>query len=118
MAANGGSFKKGHSIKKGKSSPGSGRTPDWLKVEASKIGDPLEVIRFYWNVARGEEMEQVVTDAGESISTPAQVKDRLKAGELYLDRVVGKVTQPMEHSGDIGSRLVFIHPATGTAETR
>ena len=57
-------------------------------------------------------MEQVVTDKGESIATPAQVKDWLRAGELYLDRVIGKVPQGMELTGGEGDPLLSIPTAT------
>lgn len=106
-----GTFQPGNRASVG--NKGGGRPPDWIKQEAAKIGDPLAIVRFYWDVANGKDLEQVVTDSGVSIAVPAPVKDRLRAGELYLDRVIGKVTQPMEHTGDIGSRVIFVFPEDG-----
>ena len=100
-------FKKGHKLAKGGKREGSGRPADRFKEEAAKIGDPLTILRFYWNVANGEELEQVVTDAGVAIPTPASVKDRLKAGELFLDRTIGKVKQEMEVAGKDGEPLTI-----------
>lgn len=73
--------------------PGAGRPPDWMREEIEQIGNPLEVIRFYYDVATGKDMEQVVTDSGEVVRVPAAVRDRLKAGDSYLDRRIGKVPQ-------------------------
>jgi hypothetical protein len=85
--------------------PNSGRPTTEFLERARQIGDPIEILQLYWDVATGKDMEQVVTDAGVSIATPAQVKDRLKAGELYLDRILGKVPQGMEVSGADGSEF-------------
>lgn len=91
--------------------PNSGRpTAEFLR-RAAEIGDPIKILQLYWDVATGKDMEQVVTDAGESIATPAQVKDRLKAGELYLDRVIGKVPQGVEVSDPNGDPLFGVPTA-------
>ncbi len=105
-----GRFAKGHSVKKGKASPGSGRTPDWLKEKCKQIVDKRKLVEFLGKVAGGENTEQVVTDQGETLSVPAPIKDRIKATEILLDRGFGKVSQPLEHSGEVGGRLLFIHP--------
>lgn len=91
---------------------GAGRPGYDFLQRARKIGDPLQILQLYWDVATGKDMEQVVTDAGDSISTPAQVKDRLKAGELFLDRVIGKVPQGMEVTGADGDPFNEISTAT------
>jgi hypothetical protein len=85
--------------------PNSGRPSTEFLERAKQIGDPIQILQLYWDVATGKDMEQVVTDAGESIATPAQVKDRLRAGELYLDRVIGKVPQGVELSDPDGDPL-------------
>lgn len=108
-------FEKGHKLAKGGKREGSGRPTDRFNQEKSKIGDPLAILRFYWDVANGAELEQVVTDAGVTIPTPASVKDRLKAGELYLDRVIGKVPQGMELTGADGDPFSGI-PTPALAE--
>lgn len=98
-------FTQGHKLAHGGARNGAGRKADEFKSKARKIGDPLKILQFYWDVANGKELEQVVTDGGVSIAVPAPVKDRLKAGELYLDRVIGKVTQVI--SGEDGGPLTI-----------
>lgn len=91
-------FAKGEDERRGQGGAreGAGRPSDGLRTKAREIGDPVQILQFYWDVANGKNMEQVVTDAGESIATPAQVKDRLRAGELFLERAVGKVAQELD----------------------
>lgn len=89
----------------GGSRPNSGRPTAEFILKAREIGDPIEILQLYWDVATGKDMEQVVTDAGVSIATPAQVKDRLRAGELFLDRTVGKVDQGILLGGIDGDPL-------------
>ena len=81
-------------------------------LRVAEIGDPLEILKMYWSVAIGEPMEQVVTDAGVSIATPAQVKDRLRAGELFLDRRLGKVDQGILLGDTNGDPLAGISTET------
>lgn len=107
-------FERNNDAAKGGARDGAGRPPDWLKEEILKIGDPLEIIRFYHRVATGEDLEQVVTDSGESVSVPASVKDRLRAAELFLDRAIGKVPQGMEVTGANGSAFSAV-PTTELA---
>jgi hypothetical protein len=92
---------------------GAGRTPDWLKAECDKILDRCELFKFLGDIIEGKDVEQAVGDQGETISIPPAVRDRLKAAEMLLDRRFGRAQQTIEHSGDIGSRLVFIHPPDG-----
>lgn len=101
-------FKKRNKLAKGGAREGAGRPADWLKEEAAKVGDPLKIIRFYYDVADGQELEQIVTDTGETVRVPAAVKDRLRAGEQYLDRAVGKVPQAMEVTGANGSEFASL----------
>jgi hypothetical protein len=103
MAGQGKPFEKGHRLSRGGARPGAGRPTDSLKAAIEEIGDPLQIIRFYYDVACGADLEQVVTDSGETVRVPAAVKDRLRAGELYLDRRIGKVPQAMEVTGADGS---------------
>lgn len=69
--------------------------------EVKKIGDPLKVIQFFYDVSQGAELEQVVTDTGETVRVPASVKDRIRAGEAYLERTIGKVKEQIEMSGSV-----------------
>lgn len=106
-------FKKGQSGNPKGSKPGSGvgRKPDWLKEKCRKIIGDAKLVEFLGKVAGGANTEQVVTDQGETLSVPAPIKDRLRAVEMLLDRGYGKASQPIEHSGDSGSRLIFVHPS-------
>ena len=91
-------FERGNKLAPGGPRENSGRPPDWLKAEIQKIGDPLKVIQFFYDVSQGADLEQVVTDSGETVRVPAAVKDRIRAGEAYLDRRIGKV--PLEVKTD------------------
>lgn len=74
---------------------GAGRKPDWLKAAIEEIGDPLKVIQYLYDVNQGIEKETLVV--GETtIKVPAPVKDRIRAGEAYLDRRMGKVPQALD----------------------
>lgn len=105
-------FKPGQSGNPKGSTPGSGvgRKPDWLKEKCRKIVKDKKLVEFLADVANGKNIEQVVNAEGETLPLPAPVKDRIKATELLLDRGFGKVSQTLEHVGEGGSRLVFIHP--------
>lgn len=89
---------------------GAGRNPDWLRAKCDEIIEKYDLMAFLGKVAGGENVEQVVTDQGETLPVPASVKDRLRAAEMLLDRRYGKPTQSLEHSGEINgsSRLVFV----------
>lgn len=102
-------FKKGFDANraKGGAREGAGRPAEWLKQKCQEAGPKL--IEFLIAVANGENMEQVVTSAGETVGVPAAVKDRIKASEIVLERGYGKVTQPLEHSGEIG-KTVWLLP--------
>lgn len=89
-------FKAGHSTKLGKPSPGSGRTPDWLKQKCQEIVDRAKVVEFLADVVNGSDVEQAVGGEGEVIRVPAAVRDRIKAAEILLDRGYGKPGQPLD----------------------
>jgi hypothetical protein len=89
-------FAPGHTIKLGKPSPGSGRTPDWLKARCQEIIDKAQVVEFLGSVVAGEDVEQAVGDQGEAIRLPASVRDRLRAAEILLDRGFGKPNQSLD----------------------
>lgn len=40
----------------------------------------------------------------------ARPETRLDALKWLVERVHGKVSQPIEHSGETGTRLIFMHP--------
>ena len=88
-------FTKGNKAggnKKGSKSPGSGKTPDWLKEKCQNIVDKNNLIEFLGKIASSEDQN---------------TKDRMKAIEMLLDRGFGKPQQTMEHSGDKGRPLTI-----------
>lgn len=89
-------FEVGNTVKLGKPSPGSGRTPDWLKAKCQEIVDKAKVIEFLADVVNGVDVEQAVGGEGEVIRVPAAVRDRIKAAEILLDRAFGKAGQPLD----------------------
>lgn len=104
-------LKHGVTGAKGGAREGAGRTPEWLKAECDKILDKCKLFEFLGSVVAGEDVEQAVGDQGETIRIPPAVRDRLRAAEMLLDRRFGKASQPLEHSGETGSRIVIVRPA-------
>lgn len=96
MAGKGKPFANGHRIRAGSKNPNAGRPPDWLKSKCQDLIDKNDLVGFLSNVASGEDMEQVVTDAGEAIRCPASIRDRLRAAEMLLDRGFGKADSKMD----------------------
>lgn len=88
---------------------GGGRHPDWLKAKCAKILKDKKLIEFLGNVASGKDVEQKINENGEVLKVPADVKDRLRAVEMLLDRGFGKPIPDIEGlgGGDKG-RLVFV----------
>ena len=68
----------------------AGRPADWLIKKCQTLVDKRELVEFLADVASGKDMEQVVTDGGETIRVPASVKDRIRATEILLNRGFGK----------------------------
>lgn len=81
--------------------PGCGRPADWFKKKCLAIVEKDNLLGFLGKVARGENVEQVVTDQGETLPVPASVKDRMRAIEMLLDRGLGRCVTPIEHSGSV-----------------
>lgn len=86
---------KGNKFATGGKREGAGRKPDEFNIAVQQIGDPLKVIQFYYETSQNKK---------------AEMRDRLKAAELYLARRVGNVPQSLEHTGAGGSRLIFNFP--------
>lgn len=101
-------FKKGKDPNraKGGAREGAGRSPDWLKAKCQKIIDKDKLVEFLRDVAKGKNMEQVVTDEGVSIAVPAAIRERLKATEMLLDRGFGKAAQHVELGAGEGVDIV------------
>ena len=81
-------LKNGAASGRGGYREGSGRSPDWLKEKCKEIVDKKNIVEFIGNVAAG-----MIKDA--------DVKDRLRASEMLLDRAWGKPVQSVDHSGEI-----------------
>lgn len=106
---NSGTFGVGNQAKKGKPSPGSGRTPDWLKTKCQDLIDKNKLIEFLADVASGAYLENVFDGSTKTgLMRSAEAKDRMKAIEMLLDRGFGKPAQHLEHSGEIGGRMIIL----------
>lgn len=105
-----GRLRNGNPTGKGGHREGAGRKPEWLKAACQKIIVEKKLVQFLGKVANGEDMEQVVTDAGVSIAVPAAVRERLKATEMLLDRGFGKATQIVGLDEGTKGRLLFVFP--------
>ncbi len=84
-------FTNGNKASAGVPKPTAGRPPDWLKEKCRDLVDKRELVEFIADVAAGKDMEQVVTENGDSISVPAAIKERLKACEILLSRGWGRI---------------------------
>src|SRR4051812_14023483 len=95
-------FTKGHKHAKGGTREGAGRKPDWLKDKCSELVERKKIIEFLADVASGEKVSRILTVAGTSIPVSADLKDRIKASEILLERGFGKSIQPVMQSDDKG----------------
>jgi len=76
--------------------PGSGRPAEWLKAKCREIVDRNKLVEFLGRVAKGEDIDQMVTPMGECLKVPASVKNRIAATTELLDRGYGKPNQVIE----------------------
>lgn len=88
---------------------GSGRPPEWLKAKCAKIIDRKKVVEFLGEVVGGEDVETVISfdSKGKKVRTkvPADVRDRIRAAEILLERGFGKVALPVGDGDDGLARL-------------
>lgn len=104
-------YKKGQSGNlKGcpKEKANGGRPPDWLKQKCQSLVDKRKLIEFLANVAEGKDVEQRINENGECLKVPADIKDRIKATEILIERGFGKAVQGLELSGTNGQQLVIV----------
>lgn len=116
---------EGSGKKKGTKSPGSGPKPEWLKTKCQKIVEDKELIEFLAAVASGEPFVEkcaIMNPDGnkgkvfEKTRESADVKDRLKAVEMLMDRGWGKPAQAVEVSGEV-KNYVFALPNQDKGES-
>lgn len=103
-------FKPGNKHGKGGAKPNAGRNPDWLREKCRAIFEKEKLAEFMGDVAAGKEFPQLATSEGEVLSLPPSLKDRRAATEWLAERGFGKVAQELQHTGQGGSRLVFVFP--------
>lgn len=89
---------------------GSGRKADWLQKECASIVEKRELLVFLGDVAEGKPVKQMIAVDGKIGvgKVSADVKDRLRALDILLDRGWGKASQPVELSGEVTGRIVVI----------
>ena len=90
----------------------TGRPPEWLKAKCSKLIEDKKLIEFLANVAAGEpfvEKISIVTTGAviEKTIHSADVKDRIKAVEMLMDRGFGKPTQVMGALDEDGKWVTY-----------
>ncbi len=104
-------FAKGNQLRKGTKNPNAGRKPDWFKEQMAAIACSPEAVKLVGDVVKGEPVDEfLVLQTGVQVPVKPDADTRLKFLSFASDRGMGKVVQGLEHSGEIGSRLVFIHP--------
>lgn len=86
--------------------PGSGRTPEWLKEKCREFIEKDKLVEFLSSVANGSKVRDVFLDNGSIVPCAAEVKDRMKATEILLDRGFGKAPQDVNLNGSISFDLV------------
>lgn len=97
----------------GKGGPreGSGRKPEWLSERCAEIVERRKLLEFLADVAEGKPIPKIMTNAqgvDVEVMVTADVKDRIKAVELLLDRGFGKSPQSVEVSGEVTGRIVLV----------
>lgn len=101
-------FQKGHKLAPGGKREGAGRPGDWLRKYTQRIVKRDKLIARLALIARGGDIPQPLNN-GEVVPIPAPVAEQRKAILDLLERGYGKVTQPLEHSGEIG-KTVWLLP--------
>lgn len=79
------------------------------KVKQFAKSRSLRIIKRLAAIADGANLEQVVTENGESIKIPSPIREQIKASEIVL-KVSSELGPDTEVNVGEGSRLVFIHP--------
>lgn len=100
-----------------------GRPPEWLKAQCAKAVEQADLIGFLRDVASGKPVKAFIADkmpGGSaktvSLKVSADIKDRIHAAEILLDRGWGKPAQAVTLSGDPESPVKFeIVPANANA---
>lgn len=87
-----------------------GRPPDWLKSKCAKIVEDKKLIEFLGDVAGGEPFVEktAMVDSGkvfEKIVVSADLKDRIKAVEILIERAWGRAPQAVEVGGKDGGPI-------------
>lgn len=91
--------------------PGSGRKPDAFKRAMAALVSHPKTIKFIKDIIEGKAVDEfLVLQTGVQVPVKADADTRLKYIQYAADRGMGKVSQPIEHSGDAGTRLIFMHP--------
>jgi hypothetical protein len=80
------------------------------KVKQFAKSRSLRIVKRLAKIADGEDLEQVVTENGDSIKIPSPIREQIKASEIVLkiSNDLGPDVEINNHSE--GSRLIFVHP--------
>lgn len=110
-------FQKGHKLAKGGKRTGSGRKPDEFKRIMAELASREDTIAYFNKVLKraDDSDEFLVLQTGVQVPIKVDADTWLKFWKEARDTGFGKATQPIEHSGDVGGRLLFIHPSEGEA---
>lgn len=98
---------------KGGKREGSGRKPEWLQNECKRIVDVNGLLDFLGDVASGKPVKSTLGIKDENgyvkemsgLQVSADIKDRLKAVEMLMDRGWGKPPQAVEVGGKDGGPI-------------
>lgn len=106
-----GTFQKGNRASVG--NKGGGRKPDWFKAKMRELASSQDAVDLVEGAIAGKEIDEfLVLQTGVQVPKKPDLDTRLKYLNYATEHGYGKASQPIEHSGDVGSRLIFIHPAS------
>ena len=86
---------------------GTGRPATWYVNKAKEIIDKIKLLEFYGDVSSGEPIEEIPNPAynpyskkglqeKRTIFVACSTRDRIAAGQILLDRALGKPMQQIE----------------------
>lgn len=103
-------FEKGNRASVG--NKGGGRKPDEFKRIMAELSSNEEVLAYFRKVlGRADDSDEfLVLQTGVQVPIKVDADTWLKFWKEASGYGFGRQTQPVEHSGEVGSRLIFVHP--------
>ena len=97
-------FKKGNKYAKGGARSGAGRPRNEFRELCKKAFDEVEALALVKSIIVGKKYPSALGDM------PAKPETRLEAVKTLKEWGHGKEKTEVEYSGEVGSRIFFVHP--------